>query len=537
MTASGTGVAQQIGLEGVFVRKSSGLIRTAGVLDVFIYNLGLISVGIAVAFNQYYGPAFYPGAEVVSSTFIAGAGMVFISLSFYFWSIIFPRSGGNYVYQSRSIGPTFALPFSFVECMVTLFYSSFAAFLFATVAVGAGLGSVGLITKNDALINAGNWADTPWGIFIIGSLALIVFGGIPLFGMRRFFWFQKLMMVIAAGGLVVTVIVLLATDQNTFANNFKSVTGLNVNDVIAAAQKKGYAFSGYTFGATAAFMVWPLLAYLGAILSIGIGGEIKQVTRSQFVGLVGSVVAGAVLIAVVSGLANRAFCYEFQGAAAFNTLTANTEGVTPVAPWVTLLAAIAANNPVIAAIIALTFLAWIYFWIPAELIYPQRAFLAWSFDRMAPEAISYVSPRFHTPVVAIALTIVICVIFMAVIAFTTLGSLVFIMGTYVVWGITMVLGVVFPFIRPQMFGSSPAARYKLGSIPVMSIVSAVAAVFFAWALWLLWNDPIAAGHNPTVLITLGVTLALGIVLYVVMYTLRRRQGIRVELAFKEIPIE
>src|SRR5439155_12866247 len=164
-------------------------------------------------------------------------------------------------------------------------------------------------------------------------------------------------------------------------------------------------------------------------------------------------------------------------------------------------------------------------------------FLAWSFDRMAPEAISYVSPRFHTPVVAIALTIVICVIFMAVIAFTALGSLVFIVGTYVVWGITMVLGVVFPFIRPQMFGSSPAARYKLGSIPVMSIVSAVAAVFFAWALWLLWNDPIAAGHNPTVLVTLGVTLALGVLLYVVMYTLRRRQGIRVELAFKEIPIE
>ena len=45
------------------------------------------------------------------------------------------------------------------------------------------------------------------------------------------------------------------------------------------------------------------------------------------------------------------------------------------------------------------------------------------------------------------------------------------------------------------------------------------------------------GHNPTVLITLGVTLALGVFLYVVMYTLRRRQGIRVELAFKEIPIE
>lgn len=530
------GAAQRIGLEGVFVRQSSGLIRTAGVLDVFIYNLGLISVGIAVAFNQYYGPALYPGAEVVSSTFIAGAGMVFISLSFYFWSITFPRSGGNYVYQSRSIGPTFALPFSFLECMVTLFYSSLAAFLLATVGVGAGLGSVGLITKSTTLINAGNWADSKWGIFIIGSLALVIFGGIPLFGMRRFWWFQKLMMAIAVGGLIVTVIVLLATDQSTFANNFKSITGLDYTSVISAASKKGYAFGGYSASATAAFMVWPLLAYLGAILSIGIGGEIKRITRAQFIGIVGSVVVAAVAIGIVSALANRTFGYAFQGALTFNA-TADPANSTPVAPWVTLLASIAANNPVIAVVIALTFVAWIYFWIPAELIYPQRAFLAWSFDRMAPEAVSYVSPRFHTPIVAIAMTIIICVIFMAVIAFTTLGSLVFIMGTYLVWGITMVIGIFFPYIRPQMFRNSPAARYRVGPIPVMSIVSAVAAVFFGWALWLLWNDPIAAGHDNRVLITLGVTLALGVVLYVVMYALRRREGIRVELAFKEIPIE
>lgn len=84
--AVGSNVGQQVGLEGVFVRKSSGLIRTAGALDVFSYNLGLISVGIAFAFNQYYGPAQYPGSNVVVSTFIAGGGMLFIALSFYLWS-------------------------------------------------------------------------------------------------------------------------------------------------------------------------------------------------------------------------------------------------------------------------------------------------------------------------------------------------------------------------------------------------------------------------------------------------------------------
>jgi amino acid transporter len=536
VAAGDSGIAQQIGLGGVFVRKSSGLIRTAGSLDIFIYNLGLISVGIAIAFNQYYGPGFYPGAELISSTVIAGIGMVFISLSFYFWSIIFPRSGGNYVYLSRSIGPMFALPLSFLENVVELFYSALAAFLLATVGVGAGLGSVGLITKSDTLISAGNWVDSPWGIFIVGSLAVIIFGGIPIFGMRRFFWFQKLMMVVAVGGLIITAVVLISTDQQTFANNFKSVTGLDYNTVIAAAHKKGYQFSGYTLSATAAFMVWPLLAYLGGILSIGIGGEIKHVSRAQFVGMVGAVAAAAVSIAVVSALANRSFGYEFQGALVFN-LTADPKNSTPIAPWVTLLASIAANNPAIAVIIALTFAAWIYFWIPAELIYPQRAMLAWSFDRVAPAGLSYVSPRFHTPLVAIAISLVVTVGFIWVIAFTTLGSLVFIMGIYLTYGVSMVMGIIFPYIRPQMFNNSVAARYKVGSVPVMSIVSAIGAAFFVWALWLLWNDPIAAGHDPKVLATLGGTLALGVVLYVVMYFLRRSQGIRIELAFKEIPIE
>jgi hypothetical protein len=59
-------VAQQADLagRGVFSRPASGLIRVAGSADVFIYNVGLVSVGIAIALNQYYGwprPA-WPGS-------------------------------------------------------------------------------------------------------------------------------------------------------------------------------------------------------------------------------------------------------------------------------------------------------------------------------------------------------------------------------------------------------------------------------------------------------------------------------------------
>ena len=45
---------------GAFSRSASGLIRVAESWDVFIYNVGLVSIGIAIAFNQYYGPSLYP---------------------------------------------------------------------------------------------------------------------------------------------------------------------------------------------------------------------------------------------------------------------------------------------------------------------------------------------------------------------------------------------------------------------------------------------------------------------------------------------
>jgi hypothetical protein len=69
-------VAQQADLagRGVFSRPASGLIRVAGSADVFIYNVGLVSVGIAIALNQYYGPSLYPGAGIWLSTLLAALG-------------------------------------------------------------------------------------------------------------------------------------------------------------------------------------------------------------------------------------------------------------------------------------------------------------------------------------------------------------------------------------------------------------------------------------------------------------------------------
>ena len=61
-----------VGEKRIFLRKASGLIRTAGTLDTFIYNIGLVSVGLGVGTIMLYGPAFYAGGDLLWSCVLAG---------------------------------------------------------------------------------------------------------------------------------------------------------------------------------------------------------------------------------------------------------------------------------------------------------------------------------------------------------------------------------------------------------------------------------------------------------------------------------
>lgn len=520
----------------VFVRRASGLIRTAGTLDVFIYNIGLISVGIAVILNQFFGPAFYPGANMALSTLIGTVGMLMVGLAYYMWSVTFPRSGGNYVYQSRALGPGVAFAMSFMETFVLIFYSAFAASLMISVGLSASFAVIGFIADSEAFADAAVWLAKPAGLMITGSLVLLFAGLLPLFGMRKFFGFQKGAFIVAVVGTVAAIVALLVGSRETFVGNFQELTELEYAGVISTAIENGWADVGYSAGTTINFMVWPLLALFGGILSVGIGGEIKRVERAQSVGILGSLAAAGVLIIAFAVLSNRVFGYDFQGALGYNTEAA-PDATTAVAPYFTLLAGILTNNVVLTVIIAAAFAAWSYFWIPAELIYTQRTMIAWSFDRLAPERLGYVSPRFHTPVVAILISIAVAIFFMWVIAYTSYGTLVLIQGLVIAWGVTMAGGVIFPWRRRELFDRSPIAKWKIAGLPVFSLVSLGSLAFFSWVFYLLWNDELAAGHSTRSVVSLAGMLGGGIVWYAVTRWYRRRQGLRVELAFREIPIE
>jgi amino acid transporter len=547
-TAQPEGTAGRTGgSSGVFSRSASGLVRVAGSWDVFIFNVGLVSVGIAIAFNQYYGPSLYPGAQPAISTMLAVLGMCVVAVTFYMWSVIFPRSGGVYVILSRTTHPAVAFVFSLLETVILLYYGALAASLLVQVGLASFFATVGSVGGSDTLVGWAADVSTPRGVFWIGTGVLLLAGLLLATGTRRYFTVQKVLFAVALIATGIAVVVMLFGSRESFQTNLTDLTGLNYDGVIETAESNGYvASSGIDWGETFKFLVWPLLPLLGAVQSIGIGGEIKKVRRSQIVGMLGAVIGTGLLISLFALLSNKAFGYTFQGAVGFNSLSGiadgSTEGSIGAAPYFTTLAGILTDNVLLAIVIMAAFVTWIWFWVPAEIAYSTRSMIAWSFDRLVPNQLGYVSRRFHTPVVAIGIGTAGSIAFMWLIAFHGIALLTLVEALLVIWGTTLVAAIVFPWTGKRFFNASPAKAHRIAGLPLMSVAGALSTAFFVFAFVLLWRDDNAAGpllgaaHRTELWIVVGALVA-GTAWYIGNMIYRRRQGVDIELAFKQIPIE
>lgn len=529
-----------------FSRSASGLIRVAGSWDVFIYNVGLVSVGIAIGFNQFYGPSLYPGAVVWVATLLAMLGMVAAAATFYFWSIVFPRSGGVYVSLSRATTAPLAFVFSVMESVILLYYAALAASLVVKIGLAPFFATVGSVAHSETLENWASSISADSGVFWIGAGLLIIAGVLLTSGTRRYLTSQKILFAIAALGTVIVLVLVFAGSRSTFDHNFHKLTGLTVSGVITTARSHGFVTAHASLWKSVKFIVWPLTPILGAIQSVAIGGEIKKVNRNQLVGMLGAVLVTGVVIAIFALAAAHAFSNTFQGAVAFNSINgythATTDGTIGAAPYFPVLAGILDNSVLVAVIVMATFLVWVWFWIPAEIAYTTRSMIAWSFDRLAPDKLGYVSSRFNTPVVAIWLSVGLSILAMWAISFESLNLLTLIEPLLIIWGTAMAVAVVFPWTGRQFFKNSVASHYRVFGIPLMTVVGVFAVAFFILCFALLWSDDIAAGplfngHMSTDDWIVVITVVAASLWYFGNKLYRRRGGIDVSLAFKEIPIE
>lgn len=531
--------------ERVFLRKASGLIKTASNTDVFIYDIGLVSIGLGLGFLLFFGPAVYLGGDLYVSTLIAGAAMLLVGLGMLTWAIVIPRSGGIYNFGTRSMWPPLAFTLSFIECSAWLFYGAFGAVYLNQIGVAPAVTAIGIQTNNAGLESFGTDLAGSWGTFLVASSALIIGAVILASGMRRFFLSQKVMFSIAVVGTLVFLVTLLFTSRGEFVSNFNSTMGSRLDvgadayaGVVSAASAAGWGDPGFDWHQTILLSNWVFLPLIGAAFSISIGGEIKQVGRAQTLGILGAILGSVAVWLVSIALVHRTIGADFLGAITYSSLNGVEGAATPVTPFATLLVGLGTDSVVLTLLIALGFIGWIWMWIPTQILYPTRAIVAWSLDRVAPDKLGTVSNRTHTPIPAIVLCLAGGIAFVGMLAFTTFFTFViFIEVAVLAWAIVLLAGVFFPYRRPDIYGKSPLANKKIAGVPVMSVACLFGSIACFLFFFNLFFDTFAAGHSRHSLEVLIGWWVGAFVIYWVMWAYRRHQGVNINLAFKEIPVE
>jgi APA family basic amino acid/polyamine antiporter len=523
----------------VFLRRASGLIKTAGAMDVFIFNVGLVSIGIGVGTAILYGPSVYPGGNLILGIVIAAAAMSLVALGMITWTVTIPRSGGVYAFGSRILPPALAFASSFTESICWLFLTGVAAYWIVTIGIIPMFAIGAVITGNSALQSIADTLSTQWATFLLGTVVLLLAGGILTSGMRRFFISQKIVFTAAMIGSVLLIAILALGSRADFVANFNDYFGPDATytGVIQAAREGGWANPGFSWSQTLLASNWWFLPLIGGAFSIAIGGEIKSVTKAQTWGMLGAIFISALAWIITVPLAYRVFGYEFLGAAGFNDLEGLTG--TPTTPWITLLAGVLTRSWLVTVLVSLGFIAWIWMWVPGMQAYGERAMIAWAFDRIAPAPLGQVSDRTHSPVVAIGAATGLTIIFLGLFVFTSyfITLIIFIELALLAWMFVLAAGIVFPFKRREMYERSPIANRKLFGLPIMSVACAAGFVAALFYFFVLFFDSFAAGHDPQRLTIMAVTFVGGLVLFWVARQVRKSRGVNIDLAFREIPIE
>src|SRR6266568_8741417 len=113
----------------LFVRNATGLVRELSAFDAFnlVFSAVLIPVGITQVLS--FAPTFWPNANVLLSFLFSLPLVLCFGLVYLYFTIAMPRSGGDYVWVSRILGPGVGF---LTNLSLTFVFTTWISFNFTT---------------------------------------------------------------------------------------------------------------------------------------------------------------------------------------------------------------------------------------------------------------------------------------------------------------------------------------------------------------------------------------------------------------------
>lgn len=527
-----------------FTRDATGLVREIGAWPSFFATWFLVTGGVPIFILTYFSS--YPGANFPLIFILALFPTLALAVLYTIFSISMPRSGGDYVYVSRGLHPFLGFVNSFSLAAAFLISNGVYA-VFAVYYVGYHLSTQGIVDNIPGLQSLGGAVLSPNYLFGLAVLFLAVSFVVavvrPRYAWRLIFW-AGLITVVATLVMFVT---LGTIEQGTFASAYDKFISTN-NATLSQSFSNLTSYQGtITAGGwspptdvlAASLLAFPLAwySYTWYTLPSTWAGEIKHVRRSMPITIIGAVVWIALYFIVFLVLTVNAFGQPFL--TSWSSLSFSASGSLPntVSLYIPFFVYIVYHNPI------LIFMIFLALWIPDLLAFPPliiaatRYLFAWSFDRILPRRFADVSDRTHTPIIASLVALVISVLGAALQAFdpTSTPSVlvpIFTVG-YILPSIT---AIAFPYLRKDVYETAFIVKRRVLGVPLISWLGTVSLVALAVGTYSLYTGGFTVLHVPDYIFYIG-AYGLGIVIFVAAYLVRKRQGIDLSMAFKEIPPE
>ena len=502
----------------VFVRESTGLVREVGPFKLLLMSMGyngfLIVPFVYLAGLYLYGegPIAYAALFISWLVFIPGA------LIWYYITRQYPRTAGDYVYFSRLNPPIgFAAWFNFTigEMLYDAVLVYFAIAQLGTVmqALNNPLASVVLNSRNE---------------FILAVVLITVLILINIVSARAGLTMFAAVSLAALATFIVSAIYVLTIPRSVIEASLGTEYLRVVNETGKVSVTGGlYGLFGMVAFTTA---VWAYVNY-----PVTIGGEIRRDRLTALFGVLGMFVLGGLFFAIFVIAFLRGFGLRFFIGASYMNANGIDNGYMLVNPG----ADLALIHTPIAIALAYSSVLWYIAPVTGVVIQISRYLLAFSMDRALPRALSYVSLRTHSPVMAHLVDLVITIVLMYVLILTPLSSALL----YAIDLDALVL-LVFTFIASMLLALVMHVRGVIKLEASRKILITLDLIYLAVLLifayyWLTQPQYyLSITGNPLKLLTeSSVIFIVGLAVFAIASYIRSKEGIPLTLTYTEIPPE
>jgi amino acid transporter len=503
----------------------------------------VLGPGLTLPFiYMVWTPYLYPGSNYAWAVVFALIILPIIAV-YWLFSVAMPRSGGEYVYVTRALGPALGLIASWLIVVPMVASVGLVADWGVTYGLADGFTALG-ITESWAR-DVGNALWTPEWRTILGTLSVLI--GIYVWlrgarGVMRIAWAMVVLTVVIIVGAIAVVII--GGGLEGFITSWNSQSGTTYTGVLDTARSLGVEI-GFTVSATVlAGLTYVSLNTIGSTFSANIAGEIRGVQRSQLIALFGSLVLLMVIWAAIALTVYAAIGGEFSNALAviFHDAPDSYPAVlSGREPLMTLMLGFFTSNPVV--LIGFGFLMYLTIWTSGIALgfAMLRNIFAWSFDRIIPAKFSELDSRYKSPWLTVAAVGVFSEVFLLLwiwapqyMGFAATN----IMAVFLAWILVGIAAILFPYRRRELFEAAPPlVKTKVAGVPLLSILGVVTILVCVGVEYAIMVPFFNGTNDTSTLITLGVWVILPVIIYYVVKAIRARSGVPLDVQFLELPPE